>query len=1308
MSGETRAIVLNGVPLALVAALYTAVAMALGPSIWRERHRVSALGLAFLSLFPVLAVLTSLVAGFVLVQGEPFGGHIWVGLGAIVLAALPPLAVLVQGRRGTRLIGAWARSGEVEARAAFLDRELDSVAAVSNQLARAREPVGIARVLLGQVASMLGVDLALLVRVDEIGGEARGVLGLSGGKELDWVRSLRLDLAEPSGIAQSVRERRPIAVDDAEASPIVHKGLVQQTGAKSIVFVPLLIGRKPTGVLVAVDTSRNRTFQRDEIAVLQTLAAEGALALDRVRFASELAEALERERIVARIARKVRSELDLDAVLEVAVSETGRALGVSRCFIRLGMAGEEMTIGAEWDDVGVASVGHLAERLPVANLAMHRRETVAIADGAVATELDVPELGGRQVLQEIGARAVLATPIAVFDRMIGIFVLQRPEPGPWPEEEIKLAEAVAREVGLAMHAARLLRESEVRLDHLSTLIKAAQVVSAELRLETVLQRLVQEVTSLLDADAADCYLHDVEKGVIRCAAVHGLDESMVGFEAPRDRGLAGLAFQERRSVVSHDYDQLAEAFPNPAYEGFRAALVAPMTLGDEVLGVLGVGSRDESRRFGQADREAIEAFAGLATLAIRHAASFEDRERRSRIERGFYRVASALAQPLSLAETVDAVAQAACEALGGTFAAVLMPGGGGLTLAGRHELPDRVAERVSGLPPALADCSSRGLVVAAPDARSDTRLDDDWRALVPSQFRSLLAVPLDVGEELNGVALVFFEDERSFTDDDLELAGHLADAAKGALERGRLFERERSARRLSQQLARIGSFLATELDPARVIEEVVGEAPELLGADAAAIRLVEGDELVVVAGSGDGAKEQLGSRSPSGVGLAGEVTQLRAPVRVTDAHAGRAADPDPLLANAYDAYLGVPLSGAEGALLGVLSVYARGARRWRDDEVEALVALASNASTALSTAELYQRVAEEKERSETILAHVADGIVAVDREGCVVLWNEAASQITGIDRQDVLGRDPAEVLKRSFTAPDSHGGGPRILAIPRGEEEVWLSLSEAVMRDATGAVAGRIFAFRDVSAQRLVEQMKSDFVATVSQQLRAPLTSIYGFAETLLRHDVHFSDEERSTFLQYVASESERLTAIVDTLLNVARLEAGDLRVDLAPTDLHTLVADVVATADATALNGHEFVLELPDEPLVAQADDEKLRQALVNLVDNAVKYSPGGGRVVISVRRKNETGTVEVAVTDEGVGIPQAEQELIFSKFYRRADLAGQEGMGAGLGLFIAEGLLSAMGGSIRVSSVEGQGSSFAFELPLAQPVRAPELMSS
>ena len=392
----------------------------------------------------------------------------------------------------------------------------------------------------------------------------------------------------------------------------------------------------------------------------------------------------------------------------------------------------------------------------------------------------------------------------------------------------------------------------------------------------------------------------------------------------------------------------------------------------------------------------------------------------------------------------------------------------------------------------------------------------------------------------------------------------------------------------------------------------------------------------------------------------------------------------------------MPLAGAEGAPLGVLAVYAAEARRWREEEVEAMLALAASTSAALSNAELYQRVALEKERSFAILANIADGIVAVDREGLVVLWNQAAEKITGVAAEDALGHPPDDVLQGSLESASDTPAGDRLVSISRNREEVWLSLTEAVMRDPAGQVAGRIFAFRDISADRLVEQMKSDFVSSVSHGLRTPLTSIYGFAETLLRQDVLFGEAERQTFLGYIASESQRLTAIVDALLNVARLDTGDLQVNLAPTDVRDVVGEVIQSAqDGT--NGHRFVLDLPTEPLPATADRDKLRQVFSILLDNAIKYSPEGGTVTVGVERKRDT--VEVSVADQGLGIPQADQEQIFRKFYRGSDAEARLGPGGtGLGLFIARGLVTAMGGRIWVESREGEGSTFAFELPAAR----------
>ena len=405
-----------------------------------------------------------------------------------------------------------------------------------------------------------------------------------------------------------------------------------------------------------------------------------------------------------------------------------------------------------------------------------------------------------------------------------------------------------------------------------------------------------------------------------------------------------------------------------------------------------------------------------------------------------------------------------------------------------------------------------------------------------------------------------------------------------------------------------------------------------------------------------------------------------------------------MLAAGYAAYLGVPMVGPDGSVHGILAVYAVRPRVWRPEEEEVLLALAATATSARMNAELYQGVSQEQQRSEAILANVADGIVAVDREGKVVLWNPAAERVTGVQQSDALGRTPTEALGRPLEAAEGVSGGSRLVPIRRGGEEVWLSLSEAVMTDPTGAVAGRIYAFRDISAERSVEQMKSDFVSTVSHELRTPLTSIYGFAETLLREDVHFGEEERATFLRYIASESERLTSIVDRLLSVAQLDTGDMAVQIAETDVAAVVSEAVRSVESQdGQDAHRFVVALEDEPLAAEADGDKLGQVLAHLLDNAIRYSPAGGTVTVAARRKADA--VEVSVEDEGVGIPHAEQERIFRKFYRGDAAAGAVGAGAtGLGLFLAEGLVTAMGGRIWVDSDEGRGSTFVLELRVAE----------
>jgi GAF domain-containing protein/anti-sigma regulatory factor (Ser/Thr protein kinase) len=1293
VNAHTQAVLFNAVPLLLLAALYLTLAVSLVPSLWRERGRAREIGFATALVFPCVGLGAAILGLEVLVDGEPLAGNALVSFGAIVLTAFPLLVVARSWEDRQLLVSGVRRAREAEQHSSLRDRELAGIDRLAHRLLDSDDEEQIARLLLDELAELFGLDLANLALVND--GVARVVASRERGADREQLIGQTVSLDdEASGVGTVVREGVAFPVFDAASSPIVSKRLLELAPVKSCAFVPMLARDRVIGVVFAgVDAPR--LFEPAELGLMQTLAAEAGLALERVRSREELGDALERERVIARISLAVRSRRDLDELLQVAVEETARAAGVDRCFIRLGELDDPNPVVTEWSASRLGPL-HAATQLPVAHLALRERDTVSFADLLDAPDLADPSLGRVRDLAESGVRAALATPIVAFGRVIGVLGLHRAAAGPWNASDVALAEAVAHEAAIAIDTSRLLRESERRLAEQRSLLKAGEVLTSDLRVDVVLARLVQELRALVDADAADCWTL-AESGELVCQAVVGLPESEVGRRV-RAEGTVGEAIATGRPVLRRAFAATEQPPPAESYAAFEEVIDAPIMSFGETLGVIGVCSR-EADRFDEAALRLIEAFASLASVALRNAEAYEESTRQAQVQRGFYRIASVLSEPLSAKATFDAVAQAAAESLGAESAAVLRSDGGDLRLVGAFGLGAALTGYLREQAAGLTDAARAGKVLASRRLADDGRFGEGLvRAAAEGERRSLLAIPLvqAAGDEL-GLVLALFRDESVFDEGQLELAGHVAGAARGALERSELYERERAARSVAQRLARAGRELAGVLDPDDVLDVAARSALGLLPADGASVRMLEGDEVVLraVAGGAEPEPDISALRTPSTAWLVGDIVQTRSARALEDASGDtRVREADPLLAAAYGSYLGVPIIGPDAGVLGILAVYGREPRRWRAEEEEALESLAATAATAFVNADLYQGVSHEQQRSEAILTNIADGIVAIDREGRVVLWNVAAERITGVPQRDATGRTPEQALGRPLV-PDRVGtGGAGELTIRRGDDLVALSLTEAVMTDPAGAVAGRIYAFRDVSAEQSVERMKSDFVSTVSQELRSPLTSIYGFAETLLRDDVAFEEEERATFLRYISSESSRLAAIVDRLLSVAQVDTGAISMQLAEIDVRDVVNEAVRTAGGE--NGAlspRFVVSLDDGPLAAEADPEKLSQVLAHLLDNAIRFSPAGGTVTVAARRRDDA--VEVSVEDEGVGIPAAEQRRIFRKFYRGEDATSTVGTGAaGLGLFLAEGLVTAMGGTIRVDSEEGHGATFVLQL--------------
>ena len=376
---------------------------------------------------------------------------------------------------------------------------------------------------------------------------------------------------------------------------------------------------------------------------------------------------------------------------------------------------------------------------------------------------------------------------------------------------------------------------------------------------------------------------------------------------------------------------------------------------------------------------------------------------------------------------------------------------------------------------------------------------------------------------------------------------------------------------------------------------------------------------------------------------------------------------------------------ARGQTLGILTLGSRRPDRFDEHDLDLAQELAGRAGVAMDNARLVGELRRRAQASQA-LEFVGDGVFLVGRDDVVLLWNPAAERITGLAEERVVGSHAAAALPGW---PLEQVERPQTFPVDGPHGELWLSLTAAEFPHGT------VYAFRDLTEERAVEQLKSDFVSTVSHELRTPLAAIYGAAMTLQRSDVELNHAQESGMLEVIAGESERLARIVNDILLASRLDSGAATVEIGRTDATELARGVLAAAEAHLPPDVELALTAPQPGPQVAADPDGLRQVLVNLVENAVKYSPNGGRVELELAPSD--GRVLFAVHDRGLGIPASEHERIFEKFFRLDPNLSRGVGGTGLGLYISREIVRRMGGRLRVESEPGHGSTFSFELPLA-----------
>ena len=351
-----------------------------------------------------------------------------------------------------------------------------------------------------------------------------------------------------------------------------------------------------------------------------------------------------------------------------------------------------------------------------------------------------------------------------------------------------------------------------------------------------------------------------------------------------------------------------------------------------------------------------------------------------------------------------------------------------------------------------------------------------------------------------------------------------------------------------------------------------------------------------------------------------------------------------------------------------------------------------------------QREAEfraQAARTEALFDRMVEGILVVGQEGRLRLANRAAAEMfrfeAGAAGRSVLEatrhHEVAAIVARLQTEPEVLNHELRIEGVT---ETRWLQVNALALRTPEGEGEGAILVFHDLTRLRRLEGVRQEFVANVSHELRTPLSLIKSATETLIdggRQDPQVT----ARFLEIIEKHANRLTLLLDDLLLLARLDSGRIELDLRPVPLAAAAQEAIDDAAILARGrGVTLVQSVPDG-LTAHADAHRLRQALANLIDNAIKYGREGGMVEV---RGRELGAqqVEVSVRDDGPGIAGEALERVFERFYRADKARAREQGGTGLGLAIVKNVVQAHGGDVRVESTPGRGTEFFIRLPAAR----------
>jgi PAS domain S-box-containing protein len=1097
---------------------------------------------------------------------------------------------------------------------------------------------------------------------------------------------------------------------DLESDHFVRGAVALAEGLRSGVAFPVFVEGEIVGVVEVFSRAR-REVDEELLASLEAVGGQVGQFLRRKRAEEERGKILLREqqaradaeaaaatlRKLERVADAALQHLSLQDLLDSLLERIVQVLEADTAAILLVDDGDLLRLRAA---VGLGPEADHATPIPIG-------KGLAGRVAATRAPMLVPDLAKVELvspmLRERGVNSVVAIPLIVEDRLLGVLHAGSAAYAQFVEDDARLLELIADRIALAINQAALYEAERAAQERLAFLSEASALLASSLDVEETLRRVARlAVPHFADWCAVD--LVEVGGALQRVAVAHvnpdrvDLAERLADAFPPLldDRHGVGEVVRSGQPRVANDIELLRL--------GVGATMIVPLLVRDRSVGAVTFVAAESRRRYADTDLAFAQELASRAAVAVDNARLYRAAQRR-RDQLAFLAEASELlGSALEVDRTLDRLATLLADRFADWAAIHLVAGDGRVRLATiAHRDVARTAAALENVWSRPADHEPPPAVRAAIAGGTTERWRPTPQELEPGSFadseglHSGLVVPLIArGRVLGALTISRGETLDPYDEDDVGFAEDIARRAAVAVDNAQLYNEAAVGRDRLGFLAEASALLGSSLDVDKTLEQL-GALVAGRMADWCSIHLVREDgppRLVVVARGGQ----------PPAVG--DERDPVDPPVGVT--RVLRTGEPElnaEIPAELRDAPVGepgahscliVPLK-ARGRTFGAMTlVWAWPERRQGTADVDFALDIARRAAVAIDNAQLYGAAAERAQAAR-VLASVGDGVFFVDRGGFVRTWNRAAAAATALPASDVVDRLAVEaipgwasiVARVTVAAPGSSAARPESLPLDLGGgRELWLSIHGVSVPD------GVVYAFRDLTEERALEQMRTEFVSTVSHELRTPLAAIYGAAMTLRRSDVALDDDQRARLLDVVSGEADRLARTVNDILWASRLDTDSLQVSIQNCDPIALVHDVTKAQEAHLDRAHELVVDAPEHLPSVTGDPDKVGRVLINLVDNAVKYSPDGGRVTIGLAHVGSH--VRFSVADEGLGIPPSEQRRVFEKFYRLDPNMNRGVGGTGLGLYICRELVRRMDGRIWVESAGlGRGSTFHVELP-------------